>query len=186
MNSDEALVAAIDALSACKVPYMLVGSISSNFYGYPRSTRDADFVIQVDDNTISTLMRHLPAEMSIDPQMSFESVTATTRHVIRITNSSFRIEFFILSDDGHDQERFRRRVTKELLGRKVLIPTAEDVVITKLRWATRARRRKDLDDVQNVIAAQGEKMDWDYIHKWCGEHGTMELLRELRDSIPPM
>ena len=42
--SDEATAAVIDALNALAVPYLLVGSFASNFYGIPRSTQDADFV----------------------------------------------------------------------------------------------------------------------------------------------
>ena len=41
MNSYEATVAVIDALQALDVPYILVGSLASNLYGIPRSTKDA-------------------------------------------------------------------------------------------------------------------------------------------------
>ena len=37
----------IEALEACGIPYMLVGSYSSNSYGVPCSTQDADFVIEL-------------------------------------------------------------------------------------------------------------------------------------------
>jgi hypothetical protein len=186
MTSDDALVAAIDALIACDIPHMLVGSLSSNYYGNPRSTRDADFVLQVDENSIPNLIRQLPSEMYLDRQMSFEGVTATTRHIVRVAKSSFRIELFMLSDDAHDQERFRRRVPQELKGRRIFIPTPEDVIITKLRWGARAHRRKDLVDAENVITMRSASLDWDYIHKWCSEHGTMDLLQQIRDSIPPI
>jgi hypothetical protein len=39
-----------------------------------------------------------------------------------------------LGDDPHDQERFRRRQRVEILGRTALVATAEDMIITKLRW----------------------------------------------------
>ena len=40
MTSEEATVAVIDALEALSIPYMLVGSFSSNYYGIGRSTTD--------------------------------------------------------------------------------------------------------------------------------------------------
>ena len=46
MTGDEAVLAVIEALEGLGVGYMLVGSLSSNFYGIPRATQDADFVIQ--------------------------------------------------------------------------------------------------------------------------------------------
>ena len=45
MTGNEATLAVIDALEACSIPYMLVGSYSSNVYGVERSTQDADFVV---------------------------------------------------------------------------------------------------------------------------------------------
>jgi hypothetical protein len=26
-------------------------------------------------------------------------------------------------------------------------------------------------------------LDWNYIENWCGEHGTLKLLQDLRNSI---
>ncbi len=45
--NNEATVPVIEALEACEIPYMLVGSYSSNAYGIARSTQDADFVIEL-------------------------------------------------------------------------------------------------------------------------------------------
>jgi hypothetical protein len=38
--------------------------------------------------------------------------------------------------------------------------------------------------VVNVIATQREKIDWTYVYRWCDQHGTRELLEEIRRSIP--
>lgn len=68
-----------------------------------------------------------------------------------------------------------------------MVPTPEDVIIMKLRWAKVAKRDKDRDDVRNIIAVQGdEALDWDYLHRWCAAHGTRALLDEIRASIPPI
>ena len=64
----------------------------------------------------------------------------------------------------------------------VSILTAEDVIVTKLRWA----RAKDLDDVRDVIAVQGDALDWDYIHRWTAVHNSRLKLDTIRDSIPPL
>jgi hypothetical protein len=72
------------------------------------------------------------------------------------------------------------------MGRQVWIPTAEDVIVTKLHWALLGRRSKDRDDARDVIAVQGDRIDWDYVHRWCEQHGTRALLDEIRASIPPI
>ena len=47
MTSEEALLAVIDALKSVGIPYMLVGGASVSYYGIGRSTRDADFVVEL-------------------------------------------------------------------------------------------------------------------------------------------
>jgi len=46
------LVALFERLA---IPYMLVGSFSSNYYGRPRSTRDADFVVVLPEDKLAAL-----------------------------------------------------------------------------------------------------------------------------------
>jgi hypothetical protein len=58
----------VDALDKLQIPYMVVGSFSSNVYGKPRSTKDADFVIQLDDKSISTLAAQIGSDFVLDPQ----------------------------------------------------------------------------------------------------------------------
>jgi hypothetical protein len=186
MTGDEATLAVIESLEELGVPYLVVGSFSSNVYGIPRSTLDADFVVQLGPETIARLAARLGVMFQVDRQMSFETATGTTRHEIRVTGTPFKIELFHLGDDPHDQDRFRRRRRGRVLDREAWLPTVEDVVVTKLRWADRAGRRKDRDDLQNVIAVQGDAIDWDYVYAWADRHGTRGLLDEIRRSIPPI
>ncbi len=60
----------------------------------------------------------------------------------------------------------------------------EDVTVTKLRWTLMANRSKDRDDARDVIAVQGGQLNWDYVQRWCEQHGTRALLDEIRASIP--
>jgi hypothetical protein len=188
MTLRDVVLAAIDALDACGFPYMLVGSFSTNAYGIERSTKDVDLVVELGDASILRVARHLPPSIRLDPQLTFETVTMTRRYIARIEGTPFEIEFFLLGDDPHDRERFRRRVTVEYLDRHISLPTAEDVIITKLRWALQAGRVKDREDVRDVIAVQDVegRLDWDYIHAWCERHSTRALLDEVRASIPPI
>ena len=182
MNVDDITLGMIDALNAANIPYMLVGSFSSNYYGIPRSTQDADFVIELGNQPIGILRRFLSAEYRVDPQMSFEGITGTYRNVVKIRGSEFKIELFRVSQDPHDRTRFDNRITITIHGRTCFVPRAEDVIITKLKWC----RPKDRDDVRDVIAVQDDNLDWDYINSWCDRHGTRELLDEIRRSIPPL
>lgn len=182
MNSLEATGHVIAALETLQIRYMLVGAFSSNAYGIPRSTKDADFVVVLESGDLARVIDQLGEEFRLDRQIQMETITGSTKNVITYVPTKFEIEFFRLSDDEHHRERFRRRVRRKVAELKadVWIPTAEDVVIQKLRWA----RRKDLDDVESVIGVSGDKLDWQYVYRWTDQHGTSELLRQLNAEIP--
>ncbi len=186
MTSDEAVVAVLGALEAADVPYMIVGSLASNFHGIPRSTRDADFVVELDQGRLQRLGDELPADLKLQCQGSFETVTGTTRYIIDLVNNPFVCELFVLSDDPHDQERFRRRLRVRVLDRVAFIASPEDMIVTKLRWVHEAFRSKDREDIRNIIAVRGAELDWAYLRRWSGEHGTLTLLDEIRESVPPI
>lgn len=185
MTADQAVVAVLDALDAAGVPYMIVGSLASNFHGIPRSTRDADFVVELPPGSLDRFDAALPPGLTLDRKGSFETVTGTTRYLTELTGSPFVCELFVRSDDTHDQERFLRRQRVRVLDRVAFVATAEDMIVTKLRWADAAHRSKDFDDIRNIVAVRGPELDWAYVRRWSVEHGTTALLEHIRGSIPP-
>ncbi len=180
-SGEDAVAALLDVLNREGVPYMIVGSFSSNRYGVPRATHDADFVVGAKGIQWTKYLAELPEGFELDPQASFEMVTATNRRIIEIPSLPFSIELFELSSDEHDQLRFSRRRKLTLLGREAWLPTAEDVIIQKLRWSRGAKRAKDFADVVAVMQVQGPaRLDWSYIEEWCGKHETLDLLAEAK------
>jgi len=94
LNSTDLVLRLIDALDHAGVPYMLVGSYSSNYYGRPRSTKDADFVLQITNEQLARVASELGDEFHVDRQMSFETITFTSRYIINHPSSAFKIELF--------------------------------------------------------------------------------------------
>lgn len=180
MSAPELTKRVIKALDEAGIPYMLVGSFSSNYYGIPRSTEDADFVLQVEPARLQALTDRLGPDFVSDPQLSFETNTGTFKCLLMHRDTSFKVELFMLSQDAHDQERWRRRTVVPDLDRHVWLPSPEDVVITKLRWF----RSKDLEDVKDVVGVQGNRLDWPYIESWCAKHGTLGRLAAVREAVP--
>ena len=180
MTIEDVTLRVIDALNAAQLRHILVGSFSSNLYGIPRSTKDADFVIQAEKDGIEKLFKLLAGEFEVDPQLKFETNTGTHKHEMRFRGTPFTVEVFLLSDDAFDQERFRRNRSVSLFGRPTFVPTAEDVIVMKLRWC----RPKDRDDIRNVMTVQRGKLDWAYIEAWCRKHGTLGLMEEIQRTVP--
>jgi hypothetical protein len=110
MTGEDAATRVVDVLNDLNIRFMLVGSFATNYYAVPRSSQDADFVIELGDQSIFEVARKLGPEFRLNPQMAFETTTGTRHHDFDLASGSFKIELFYLSEDPHDQTRFRRRV----------------------------------------------------------------------------
>jgi hypothetical protein len=171
MNTDDIVLAVIDYLNAHTVPYMLVGSLATNIYCVPRSTEDGDVVIQ---SSVAEIARHISQAVEgihFNPQLSFESVTATRKVVLRTKSHAFEVELFQLTDDDHDRMRFSRRIQMQTMDRQVWVASLEDMIVTKLRWSQHAGREKDISDARNLMGVQCDRIDWPYVESWCDRHG---------------
>ncbi len=54
-TGEEAVCLLLDRMNDLEIEYMVVGSFSSNAYGIARATKDADFVVQTDEDSRSQL-----------------------------------------------------------------------------------------------------------------------------------
>jgi hypothetical protein len=161
---------------------MMVGALSSNLYGEPRQTDDADFVVELGNLPLSALVSHLGPDFHLDTQLGFETITGSNRYHVRHVDSEFLIELFLLTTDAHNQSRFARRKAIVFAGVPAYVQTVEDVIVQKLRWYKRGHRQKDFDDAKNVIATQAEivgALDLAYIRYWTDQHETRELFEQL-------
>jgi hypothetical protein len=181
MTSLEATAAVVGALEELSIPYMLVGAFSVNAYSIPRSTKDADFVVELQSGDLMRLANKLGPEFRLDRQMQFETITNTIRNVIEHRPTQFKIELFRLTKDPHHIERFRRRRRERLADTiwQPWMPAPEDVVIQKLRWG----RTKDIEDATNILAVSGSGMDHNYIEQWTQVHGSNEMYRNLMRQL---
>ena len=163
VTSEDLVVAVFDALTGLHLPFMISGSLASNFYGVPRATQDADLVLELDKLPIDAFAARLGDRYEVDPQLAFETVTGSRRLVVRAAESAFYVELFDVTDDRHDRERFLRRRVVEVL--------------------ELAGRRKDFEDARNVMAVQRDALDHDYLGRWCRELGLLDQLEALKGPL---
>lgn len=188
MDELAAVQTVLDIIERLEIPYMVVGSLSSNAYGVVRATQDADLVVVLKGDDLKKLNELLPPGFHLNPQAFFETVTGKTRHIIDIDDPVYTIELFELSDGEFDASRFGRRTLIELDDRPRHVQTAEDVVIQKLHWFHLAHRRKDHDDARDVISTQRSHLDWTYIRTWCQRldlTGELEQMLATLPQVPP-
>jgi hypothetical protein len=176
----------VDALEAEGVPYFVVGALSVSVFGIPRATKDVDIVISLETRKpLDAVERRLADVLEFDPQITFETITGSLRHILHSrTNPPVVVELFELGADPFLQSRFarRRQEYSAQMQRHAWLPTPEDIIVQKLRWA----RPKDIEDAASVLAVRSlASLDMAYIEHWCALHGTTGRLHAVIESIPP-
>ena len=187
MKLEEFAAFIVRAAEEAGTSFMLVGALAAGAYGVARSTRDVDLLVAVHDGGgLAALTSRLESLVDFDPQVVFDTLTWGRRHVgVSRSRPPYKVELFELFDDPFVQSEFARRrlINVPLLRLTTWIPTAEDVLVQKLRWG----RSKDLDDARDVLAVQGtETLDMGYVERWCATHGTTERLQKALSEIPPL
>ena len=82
MTIDEATARVLEVLNELDISYVVVGAFAVNYHGIARATRDADFVAVVGYAQMEAIVRRLGQGFRLDPQLSFESATGTTRFIL--------------------------------------------------------------------------------------------------------
>lgn len=187
MTIEQLAAVVLDACEQEGIEHMLTGAFAHGLYGIPRSTKDIDVVLSLAGaDPIARVVQRLKGVVLFEAQMHFDTLTWGKRLVGESTgHPPFKVELFELFDDPFVQEQFHRKrlLFSRQIQRTTWLPTPEDIIVQKLRWA----RSKDLDDARDVLAVQGpETLDMAYIEKWCALHGTLPRLHDVLATIPPL
>jgi hypothetical protein len=183
----EFLLSCLRRLNEVGTAYMLTGSMASNFWGVPRSTHDADFVLQIDTASVHAFVHAFEGDFFIQESTIHSAIAGRPRmfNVIDI-KSGLKADFWVLSRDAFEQQVFRRRVQKQISGVPVWLSTAEDIVLNKLLWDARNPSNRQLDDVAGIVRVQGEALDLAYVRTWAEKLKVAETLeRILSGEIGP-
>jgi len=138
MTVNELAAMMVDACEAEGIQHMLTGAFAVSYYGVPRATQDVDLVVDIPPPVgFGQLARRLDGHVVFDPQIQFDTHTWGHRHVgTTVDQPPLQVELFELFDDAFVREQFARRQEVRLpsVGRSLWLPTAEDLVIKKVRW----------------------------------------------------
>jgi hypothetical protein len=184
MSPDEALQFVLNKLEVNGIDYMLTGSFASNMHGVPRTTYDADIVIEVESGFLEGFVRSLGDEFYVSGEAAKEAVSSRSMFNVIHLGTGFKVDFIVRKTRPFSKEEFSRREKGVFLGESRWFATPEDVILSKLEWAKLGGSERQFLDAVNVAKVQGEKLDRSYLEKWAKELGIQKLLKRLFDELP--
>jgi hypothetical protein len=190
MTPTEIVLLVAEHLEALGVPYVLVGSLASSARGVPRSTNDADIVVQLEREHIEPLVERLSSGFYVD-RSSAERAVGQGRSFSAIhLDSGFKIDLFVPPPDGFGRQQIARGV-REIAAtgtpnRELFIATAEDVLLAKLLWYRAGGMVSDRQwrDALGLVRVQQATLDLVYLRAWAARLDIGDLLeRALTEGL---
>ncbi len=169
-------------LKSNHIPHMLTGALSVVYYGRPRASHDIDFVVEIpkaDTPRVLKALKTLSTEYLIQEDDVFEAIQKKDMFNIIYLPTYLKLDFWLLTDDLFDQERFKRRQRVRLLNESMWISSPEDTILQKLRWYKDAQIEKHIVDAAFVYQIQKKKIDKKYLKHWAKKLKVEKLLKQL-------
>lgn len=181
MTSFEVLKAIISTLDKLEIPYMLAGSFASGAHGTPRTTMDADLIVELKPSQVERLVAAFQGDFYIDPGSAEQAVRAKRSFSIIHLTTFFKADLFVLGESAFAREEFSRRAPYSLAeaeSERIYLATPEDTILSKLAWFRQGREVSENQwrDVLGIIRVQGRRLNLPYLHRWANELGLSSLL----------
>jgi predicted nucleotidyltransferase len=158
-------------LTELKLPYAIIGGTAVQYWGEPRFTKDIDLTVLAPlesfTETVELLLTRLNSR--IDNALEF----ALRNRVLLVTTSNNYPTDISFGLPGYEEQVIDRAIEHQISpGKAVRLCSAEDLIIHKAI----AGRVQDVQDIENVIARQGTRLDTVYILQW------LEVFAQLLES----
>jgi hypothetical protein len=186
MTEQQLLVDALQRLNKAAIPYMLTGSMASNYWGIPRTTHDLDFVVQLPAGSIPKLVREFGGDFYLDEDTVRAAFKPPYQFNAIDSRSALKIDFWLPQPNPFEQIIFNRRIQSVVFGEPAWIATKEDVILHKLYWNQIMPSERQLSDAAGVFAIQKEQLDMAYLRHWATAINAADVLEKiLNQTIRP-
>jgi hypothetical protein len=165
-------------LDEAGIPYMVTGSMALNYYAVPRMTRDIDLVVEVAPVDTERLCELFQEDFYLEPETVREAVARAGTFNLIHTRLIVKVDMVVRKSDDYRRTEFGRRRRVSLDDRVIVVVAPEDLVISKLHWASQTRSEVQLGDVRNVLQSVAA-LDRTYLEHWIGHLGLEALYREV-------
>jgi len=153
------LLELVQALDQRHVRYALIGAIAAGYRGRPRFTEDLDFLLEVPQIVLPSLLEQLSAR-----GFTFDQTTAirewTQQHLTVLSYRGVRVDWLkpVLPLYQHVLDSAR---VEKWRSHAIRIASPEGLILTKLV----AFRTQDQADIEDLVAANRDQLDLETIRR---------------------
>jgi len=176
------------ALESLQVPYAVGGSVAGIAHGYLRFTSDIDIVADLKLEHVDFFVRALEdANFYVDAFTIRDAIRYRSGFNVLDENTGVKVDVFISKQTPWDKQVLERREAGYFGSdpeRVFDVETAEDLILSKLRWFKMAGGVSDKQwgDILAVLKVQSLAIDLNYLELWAAQLGLTNLLAKALDE----
>jgi len=170
----------IAALERAGVLYTVGGSLASSFSGEPRSSIDADILVDLTAEQIPVFLQALGDAFYADADALKRAATSKTTTNLIHRASGIKVDLFVARSPLDSNQLRRRRAVSVSVNppRQWFVHSPEDILLQKLLWYRDDGEVSDRQwrDVLAILLVQGGRLDRDYVVNTARSIGVDDLL----------
>lgn len=165
-----------ERLDSARIPYMLTGSYALAYYTTPRMTRDLDLVVSLGEEDVDAIIGLFSSDFYVDRDDVRSAVLSRRLFNLMHLASGIKVDLIVRKGSEYRQVEFARRQAVTMAGVRTWIVSREDLILSKLVWASDSSSELQLRDVRSLL---GDHVDRKYLKHWAGRLGIDELMRKV-------
>jgi hypothetical protein len=190
---NDALRAMLAILDELGLRYFAVGSVASSIHGVPRFTNDVDLLVELNEGAVNQIAVRAGETFYIDPDEAKRALRMGRAFNLLHLASASKIDVFPLGRDEFHRSELARAAEQEWVvpgqgSIRLRVASAEDTVLSKLRWYKMGGMVSDRQWSDILGVASRADLDWSYLREWAPRTGVAELLErvflEARSILP--
>lgn len=182
-----------DVLDRLAIDYAIGGSLASSIYGEPRLTLDVDLAVHLIAAHVVPLTQALDAlGIFVDDVAVRERLRDPHPQAFNLIdlNGGWKADCYLLQRTPHARRAFARRrevAYPEVARGSLWLFAPEDVILSKLVYFQQSggvstKHPRDIAGMLTNLAAQGERLDNDYLDHWALELGVLSIWKTVRQT----
>ncbi len=183
MNPESAFEAILKKLEQAGIDYMITGSFAGNLYGVPRTTYDADVVIEAHPVSFAFFPQLIGDDFYVSPEAIEEALKYERIFNIIHMETGFKIDFIVRKNRAYSKGEFARRRLETFRGNMYWFASPEDIILSKLEWSKVGESERQFRDSLGVAQIQGDSLDKEYLEFWSERLGLQQQLARLFEEL---
>lgn len=159
-----------------ELPFMLTGSFAMSYYATPRMTRDLDFVIELDSNSIDKLVKIVENDYITSFEVIEDSLLHQSMFNLIHKESLIKVDCIIRKDESYRKIEFERRQKIRLGDFTTYIVSKEDLILSKALWMKESYSEMQIRDIKNLLSTG---CDQNYLQEYIKILGLEELFKKI-------